>query len=63
MEHVRYPESQTGPQSRAGVDAATQVTCAPLEQGSREPTARGADKVLELAAANGAKISVFRHRR
>ncbi len=63
MEHVRYPESQAVPESQAGVDAATQTTCAPLEQGRREPTARGADKALELAAANGAKISVCRPRR
>jgi hypothetical protein len=54
MGHVRYPESQ------AGADAATQVTCAPREQGTREPTVGGADKVLELTASNGAKILVFR---
>jgi hypothetical protein len=35
----------------------------PLEQVSRDPTARSADKALELAASNGAKISVFGPRR
>ena len=55
MEHVRYPELHVGPA------AAARVSCTPIEGAPERPP--GAEKVLELEAANGAKISVFRPRR